>query len=132
MKILFYSTTIQDKHLDTYGHVNNATYMELYEDARWAFIEELGYTSETIEKLQKGPIILEANLKYRGELVLNDKILIKSRFTDNRKDKITKVAQTIEKQDGTIANESIFTVGFMDLKLRKLITFPKDWISTFF
>ena len=33
-----YEKTILEQHLDTFGHVNNAAYLVLYEEARWDFI----------------------------------------------------------------------------------------------
>lgn len=33
---------IRSYHLDGYGHVNNARYLEFLEEARWAFFEEHG------------------------------------------------------------------------------------------
>ena len=36
-----YHTQIKEKDLDTLGHVNNAKYLELFEEARWDFITNL-------------------------------------------------------------------------------------------
>ena len=41
-KIFTYEMLIKEKHLDTFGHVNNATYFELLEEARWDFITNNG------------------------------------------------------------------------------------------
>ena len=38
-----YETLIRESHLDTFGHVNNATYLQLYEEARWELITRNGY-----------------------------------------------------------------------------------------
>lgn len=31
--------TVRNYHLDGYGHVNNARYLEFLEEARWAFLK---------------------------------------------------------------------------------------------
>ncbi|HGO8873154.1 TPA: acyl-CoA thioesterase [Neisseria meningitidis] len=38
--------TVRNYHLDGYGHVNNARYLEFFEEARWAFFEERGLLHE--------------------------------------------------------------------------------------
>ena len=45
-KIFEYPLTIKEFHLDTFGHVNNATYLQIYEEARWEFINQNGYATE--------------------------------------------------------------------------------------
>ena len=37
---------VRNYHLDGYGHVNNARYLEFLEEARWTFFEEHGFLSE--------------------------------------------------------------------------------------
>ena len=32
--------TVRNYHLDGYGHVNNARYLEFLEEARWTFFQE--------------------------------------------------------------------------------------------
>lgn len=34
--------TVRNYHLDGYGHVNNARYLEFLEEARWTFFQEIG------------------------------------------------------------------------------------------
>ena len=59
-----YPLLILERHLDTYGHVNNSTYLEIFEEARWDFIEKGGYGHRRIMELGQGPIVLEVNLKF--------------------------------------------------------------------
>ncbi len=35
-----YTIKILEHHLDTFGHVNNATYLEMYEEARWDLLNK--------------------------------------------------------------------------------------------
>jgi acyl-CoA thioester hydrolase len=39
------------------------------------------------------------------------------------------INQVMIKGDGKIASEASFTVGFMDLKERKLVVPPPDWLK---
>jgi YbgC/YbaW family acyl-CoA thioester hydrolase len=122
-----YSVQIKEFHLDTFGHVNNAIYMALYEEARWDFITKHGYGLEKIQQEKKGPVILESTIRYRRELINREIIKIVSEPIDPEKSKIMTINQKMLKSDGSLASEAIFTVGFMDLRERKLIMAPEDW-----
>ena len=57
--IHLYDLVIHERHLDTFGHVNNATYLDLLEEARWDLITRNGFGLDEIKRLQLGPTILE-------------------------------------------------------------------------
>jgi len=64
--------------LDSYDHVNNAVYLNYYEQARWEIMRETGL----LEKLKSEKILLvvtEINIRYSKEARLFDNILIKSK-----------------------------------------------------
>ncbi len=127
-QVFEYKKQILEHHLDTFGHVNNATYLELYEEARWDFISEHGYGLKEIIERKQGPIILEVNCKFRRELVNRETITIVSK-TQAIKGKIMTIFQQMIKDNGDIASEATFTIGFMDLAARKLIVPPKSWMD---
>ncbi len=123
-----YKLQILEHHLDSFGHVNNAEYFKLYEQARWDFITKNGYGLETVKKLKKGPVILEVTCKYRKELVNREWIKIVS-HTDEIRGKIMRIRQQMLKEDGAVASEAVFVIGFMDLELRKLISPTSEWLK---
>ena len=123
-----YKIQILEHHLDTFGHVNNAKYLELYEQARWDFISNNGYGLDKIISEKKGPIILDVNLRFKRELVNREVITVVSESLEV-KSKISRMKQKMVKEDGTIASEAVFTFGFMDLAKRKLIEPPAEWLN---
>lgn len=60
--------TILEGHLDTFGHVNNASYLEILEEARWDLITRNGYGLDAVRRLGIGPVVLEAHLRFVREL----------------------------------------------------------------
>ena len=44
--------------IDAFGHVNNAVYLTLFEEARWEFVTNRGYGLKQIQEKQQGPVIL--------------------------------------------------------------------------
>jgi acyl-CoA thioester hydrolase len=120
---------IKEHDLDTFGHVNNAQYLVIYEMARWDFITENGYGLDQVQTKAQGPVILELNVKYKKELKNREWITIKSK-TKAIKGKLMFLEQEMIKDDGSIASEALFTVGFFDLKVRKLINPSQEWLHS--
>jgi len=123
-----YPVIIREFHLDTFGHVNNATYFQLFEEARWELITQHGYGLKKVQTEQKGPVVLEANCKFLSELCLREKIEIVS-TAEIKSEKIMHIRQKMMKEDKTLAADALFVAGLMDMKLRKLIPFTPDWLK---
>jgi len=119
---------VKEFHLDTFGHVNNAQYLALYEEARWDFITANGFGLDRIKNEKAGPVLLETTVKFKRELVNREWITIQS-SPGEVNGKFMVINQVMIKGDGKIASEASFTVGFMDLKERKLVVPPPDWYS---
>ena len=41
--IFHYEFTVVETHLDFMGHMNNATYLQVFEEARWEIVVHRGY-----------------------------------------------------------------------------------------
>lgn len=122
-----YETTILEHHLDSFGHVNNATYLELLEEARWDFITKRGYGYKEVHEKKIGPTILEINIKYRRELLLRQKIRIESQII-SYDGKIGKLTQEIKNEAGDLHSIAEFTIGLFDIRARRLITPTPEWL----
>ncbi len=123
-----YELTIKEQHLDSYGHVNNATYLSLYEEARWEAITQRGYSYETIHSTGLGPIILDVHLKFLKELKLREKINITLEVL-SYEGKICKLKQQMINEKNEIASEALMTAAFFDLKNRKIILPNEAWLK---
>jgi acyl-CoA thioester hydrolase len=73
-----YTTQILEGHLDTFGHVNNARYLDLLEEARWQWITDNGFGLAEIQRHKLGPTILEIDIKFRRELQNRERITIRT------------------------------------------------------
>lgn len=124
-----FEVLINESHLDSFGHVNNAVYLQLYEQARWDFITENGYGLDRIQQTQKGPVVLDLQVKFKREIKNREKIIIESQTKEILNSKIMVLEQRMINKEGKVASEAIFTVGFFDLHQRKLIEAPEDWLK---
>ncbi|MFZ4403844.1 MAG: acyl-CoA thioesterase [Pseudobdellovibrionaceae bacterium] len=123
-----YSFLVLETHLDFLGHVNNATYLQLFEEARWAWITEKGFGYDKIIQTQLSPVILEVNLKFLSEVRLREKATIESSLLEYT-NKVGKLKQSMKKADGTVACEAVLTFGLFSLETRKLVLPTPEWMA---
>ena len=127
-KVFKYELLIKEHHLDTFGHVNNATYLALLEEARWELLNAHGFGLKEIRARKMGPVVLECQIKFLRELTLRQSITIESQVLSYEK-KIAVMRQDILDEQGTLCSRAKLTFGFFDLKARKLILPSGEWLS---
>jgi YbgC/YbaW family acyl-CoA thioester hydrolase len=121
-----FETTIKETQVDMLGHLNNAVYLELFELARWDIIHSRGYGMKKMLELQKGPVLLEVNLKFMREVLTRDVITIKSELV-KYEGRVGQILQKMYKEDGVQAAELLVTFGLFDMKTRRLIEPTPEW-----
>lgn len=122
-----YCLVIAEKHLDLFGHVNNAAYLQIFEEARWDWITCNGFGVDQILKLGIGPVILEIRLRFKKELTNHQRILIRSRTVEYRS-KIGRLEQVMAREDGQVVCAAEFVIGLFDLRTRRLIKPTSEWL----
>lgn len=122
-----YPILIREHHLDTFGHVNNAVYLQILEEARWEFIQSRGYGLKDIARSGLGPTVLEWNIKFRKEIKLREQIEIESQLLSYDR-KIGTLRQDIFNAKGEICCEARMTFGLFDTKERKLVLPTPEWL----
>jgi YbgC/YbaW family acyl-CoA thioester hydrolase len=126
-ELFAYSTTIQESRLDSFGHLNNAQYLALFEDARWEIIRGRGYGIPRIRELGLGPVILGVELKFLRELVAGTPVVIRSQL-QGYAGKIGKFRQWMEGPGGVSHCDALFTIGLFDIAARKLVPPTPEWL----
>lgn len=129
MEIFKYNFKVLESHLDTFGHVNNATYLQLFEEARWDFITERGWGLKEVQERACGPVILELNLKFKREVKNREIITVESQCGDHLNKLVMTMHQKMNKENGDVAAILNLNVGLMDLKARKLIEPTAEWLK---
>ena len=123
-----FSLQIKEHHLDTFGHVNNATYLQLMEEARWELLHDQGLDLKTMHERQEAPVVLECHIKFLQEIGLREAIAIESQVLSYEK-KIGTMQQTIRNNKGDVCAQAQFTFGLFDLKHRKLMLPTTQWLE---
>jgi thioesterase III len=121
-----YRVFIRESHLDTFGHVNNATYLQLFEEARWDLITARGFGLEAIQRTRLGPVILEATVKFRREVKNRETLIIVTGLLDYE-GKIGRMSQRALKEDGELACDATFVIALWDIDARKILLPTPEW-----
>ena len=66
---------IRGYHCDSYGHVNNARYLELLEEARWEFLEP-ALEEKFFESRDLLFIVVNINISYKKSLLPDQDVII--------------------------------------------------------
>jgi acyl-CoA thioester hydrolase len=121
-----YRLLVLEKHLDTFGHVNNAAYLEILEEARWDLITGNGYGLDEVRRRGIGPVVLEAHLRFARELHNRQAVTIRT-WLESYSGKVGRLAQQIKDDDGEVCCDALFTIGLFDLAARRLIRPTAEW-----
>lgn len=123
-----FEIVIQETDLDLFGHVNNAAYLRLFENARWDMLSNLGIRVSEIQETGIGPVILEVQVKFLRELKARQKIRIQTEV-EPFAGKVNHIKQAMIDEQGQICCQADFVVAVFDLKARKIVVPPPLWQS---
>lgn len=65
-KVLVHRIRVRNDELDGFGHVNHAVYLHYLEDARWAALEEWGFSFDELQRRSWTIVATEVRLSYRA------------------------------------------------------------------
>ena len=71
--------TARGYELDSYGHVNNAVYLQYYEHARWEMMKNLGFL-DPLKETGISVVVVESLVRYMRETNMFDDLVIESSF----------------------------------------------------
>ncbi len=69
---------VRGYHLDVFGHVNNARYLEFLEEARWTYLEQMGISFDSFARKGISLAVVNININYRAPSVLGDVLIIET------------------------------------------------------
>ncbi len=127
VKTFSYPVVIKESYLDAFGHVNNAMYLTLYEEARWELITNNNFGLDEIVKTGMGPTILEIKLKFLKELRLRDEIVIETKVKSYGD--ITGIIEQKMLRGAEVCSEAELMIGLFNLKKRKLVAPTEEWLN---
>ncbi len=109
---------VRGYHLDIFGHVNNARYLEFLEEARWSIIEERIQLDSLFGKGYLF-IVVNININYRRPAFLNQIIRIET-LLKSMKTHSGILSQVVKLKDNdTVVADAEVTFVILDSKTQK-------------
>lgn len=73
---------VRGYHLDGYGHVNNARYLEFLEEGRWAYFDERPRLATFLFRGDLAFVAVNLNIDYRRAAVVGDDLEVLTRLSE--------------------------------------------------
>ena len=109
-------------HIDAFGVVNHARYLEFLEEARWAYLDERPALAASLRKAGMGHSVVNLNLDYLRPARLGDELKIETGLRRTGERSITFLQKIrLEPTGEPIITAKIANV-FFELKTQKAVT----------
>lgn len=118
------SIKVRNYHIDSYGHVNNAQYLNYLEDARTDFFDELGFSLPSLRARGLQIFITNVNLRYRQPAKLGDTLLVYGWLGELASRRATWQHQVLNQQTSELVLTA--SVSGMFLNDGRLASIPQD------
>ncbi|WP_110685283.1 acyl-CoA thioesterase [Salinicola aestuarinus] len=113
-------------HLDGYGHVNHARYLEFLEEGRWAFVDD---HPEFAEALAAGVALVAVNLNidYRRAAVMHDDLDVRTCLSrlGGRSGRVSH--EIVHRRSGEVVVAASLTFVLLDQRSHEVIALDGDW-----
>jgi acyl-CoA thioester hydrolase len=111
-KKFYFELRVRGNELDSYGHVNNAVYLNYTEQARWELFRELGLLDEIMASGKK-IVIVENTIKYIRQLRIFDEVVVESQLEKSAQFLLFRQNMT-NKQSGKTVAKAVAKTVFLD------------------
>ncbi len=117
--------TVRGYHLDFFGHVNNARYLEFMEEARWRLSEG---NLDLTQILKQGTVlaVVNININYRKPAVLGDKLELFLGLAGTGNKSMTLYQEIRFRDTDTVVADAKVTFVLADAETGKSIEMDED------
>ena len=117
---------VRGYHLDFYGHVNNARYLEFLEEGRWRWIEAKADLGALLQE-GLGFSVVNVNINYRQAALLGDLLVIESRVKKMGNRSVV-VEQIVRNQaTGSVVADADVTFVVVSIETGKALPIDDDF-----
>ncbi|MCA1773767.1 MAG: acyl-CoA thioesterase [Halomonas sp.] len=109
---------VRGYHLDGYGHVNNARYLEFMEEGRWAFFDEHPALMKELHAAGRAFVVVNLNIDYRAAAVQGDDLVVMTGIIDVG-DRSAVCHHQIRQKNGRLVAQADLTFVLLDVRANK-------------
>lgn len=111
---------VRGYHLDVYQHVNNARYLELLEEGRWAHYEGR-LESDFFTQNKLGMVVVNNNINYHYPATLGEVLIVKTKIEHVGNKSVRFRQQLFLKGTDRLVIDAAVTFVIMDMKATKSV-----------
>ncbi|MDM7482394.1 MAG: thioesterase family protein [Halomonas sp.] len=116
---------VRGYHLDGYGHVNNARYLEFMEEGRWAFFDEHPQLMKQLHQVKRAFVVVNLNIDYRAAALQGDDLTVQTGIIDVN-ERSALCHHRIVRQDGSVVAQADLTFVLLDMQQNRAATIEGD------
>ncbi|WP_081135436.1 MULTISPECIES: acyl-CoA thioesterase [unclassified Halomonas] len=116
---------VRGYHLDGYGHVNNARYLEFMEEGRWAFFDEHPQLMKQLHQAKRAFVVVNLNIDYRAAALQGDDLTVQTGIIDVS-ERSALCHHRIVRQDGSVVAQADLTFVLLDMQQNRAATIEGD------
>lgn len=105
-------------HLDGYGHVNNARYLEFMEEGRWTFFDEHPALISELHEAGRAFVVVNLNIDYRAAAGHGDDLTVLTGIVDVG-ERSAICHHRIYRDDGVLIAQADLTFVLLDRQANK-------------
>lgn len=114
--------TIRSFHTDCFGHVHHARYLELLEEARWRYFEDLSGVALNLHKAGIRHAVVRIDIAYRSEARMGDILHIDTGVAGAGQSSVTMFQNIIQSQTGVPVVSATVTNVYYRSSLREKVS----------
>ncbi len=126
-----FNERVRSFHLDVYGHVNNAVYMQWFEHGRSQLLQDFGQTyTSIVESWGVRLVTVATGINYRAQLGLDDAVEISTTVIRMGRSSVTYKQEIVRlNRDGTrtVCADGESTICFTDPEMKGSVEIPAEF-----
>lgn len=120
-------TEIRYGDLDPQGHVNNAKHLTYFEQARIAYMIELGLFTKNQSFMEIGVILADIHITYLAPIYFGEQIKVGVRTTKLGNKSMTWEQNVVDAKTGKELSRGEVVLVAYDYREQKTINIPHEW-----
>lgn len=111
---------IRGYHIDFYNHVNNARYLEFFEEGRWDYFD--GLLDSELGAIEKWRVVVvNININFRGSAKVGELVVVETELKKIGKKSFTLLQKCFVKNDNTVIADASVKIVVVDNKAQKAV-----------
>jgi acyl-CoA thioester hydrolase len=123
----FHPVEVRYGDLDPQGHVNNAKHLTYFEQARIAYLIELGLFTRDQSFMEIGVILADLHITYLAPIYFGEQIKVGVHISKLGNKSMTWEQNIVDAETGRVLAKGEVVMVTYDYKAEKTIPIPQEW-----